>query len=777
MSVRLRGRACALWLCAVTLPLAGAPMLPQDLATRPWAGSGGQGLMLEAGVTALDASSASSFAFGSYDTFGFGLFRDGDLLGWRFSGGLSLPGGLSAGISLRLTAGEGWTDASADLGLGWALGQSVLAEISIENAVLSRDAAGRITPGYRFGLLFGAAGDWLGFEPWLRFPVGSGSLDAGARLVLLPLAGLRLEAGWTYEDGRHGFVAGLGIGFGDLLVRGRGERRPDSTRAGLSLVLGDHRTGSLAGQDALCLEVSVAGEMAETGKGGNALLGLAARAGFARQLWAIRRAARDPRVRAVLVHLRANGLGWARSEELMQALRAFRASGIPVIAGIEAADLKALMIASAADETHIHESAQVRTAGPAMVATFYTGLLEKIGLRARLLYRSEYKTAAQSVTEREMTPAHRESATRVIDVIRERAITVIASNRALPPERIRGWLARGLMTPRETVRAGVAAGTTSYDAIRRTVAARGLRLCPPAAWLEQPAGFAPAPAIALVHVEGTIVNGQGGMPRIPFGETAAGADEVVRALTRAGSDPAVRGVIVRVQSGGGDVLASERMRAALVEVARRKPTAVSFGDIAASGGYYLACGDGSVRLPVFVKAATLTGSIGVITGKLVSRDLRASLGIAHQQIGDTNANLYGDEEDFTPAQLALVTKILDYWYNEFKSAVARGRRLDKAVVETHARGRVWAGADALVRGLVDHEGGIHEALQWVAAQAGLAWDACALIEINPEPAGLMRLVSGASALDLSALTEADAWPGLFFSGRALALHPWSLRVE
>jgi protease-4 len=542
-------------------------------------------------------------------------------------------------------------------------------------------------------------------------------------------------------------------------------------------VVGDHGTGDLTGDPAFCLEISVAGEMAETGKDGNALIGVPSVIGFARQISAIRKAALDPRVRAAIVHLRAHSLGWARSEEMMQALLELRARKIPLIACVESADLRSLMIASAADEIHVHESAQVRTSGPAMLATFYTGLLEKLGLEARLLYRSEYKTAAQSVTEKSMTVAHRESAQRVVDLITSRALALIATNRGVPLTRVLGWSRDGLMTPREAVKKGLVTGTLSWDGVRRFIAGKGFRLARPEAWLGVQSGFSRPSGIAIVHVEGTIVNGGGGLPQLPFGETSAGADTVVRALSRATSDRSIRGIIVRVQSGGGDVLASERMRAAIVAAAQRKPLVISMADLAASGGYYLACGDGKTPIMVFAKSATLTGSIGVITGKLVTRKLRGTLGLASESVGDSNARIYGDETDFTPNQLALVTKMLDYWYDEFKSAVARGRRMQRERVEQYARGRVWAGMDAIEFGLIDREGGFHAALLWLADRINKPWQDLDLIEINSQPANLSRLVTGGISLDLSAIMDNDAWPGLFFSGRALALLPWKLQLE
>jgi len=733
--------------------------------------------MIETGVRDLGMVDGSGFLSASWGGFGFDLFRNQDISGWRFSGGLTLDDGLRAGLSLRLFSGRDWTDSGLDIGLARAFGREVLAEFSIDTIVLSRDAGGRHLPGYRLGLSIGSQSAWFGFEPWVRILPDRDTPEAGTRFVCTPLEGLRLEAEWRYQDEEHRIGLGIGLGLGGLLARFHGEQRSDTTRYGVSLVAGDHRTGSLAGQGATCLEISVGGEMAETGRTANPLVGIAERPGFVRIVHAIRRAALDERVRAVIVHLRANGLGWARSEELMQALLVFRSKKIPVIASIEYADLKALLIASAADEIHIHPSAQVRTAGPGMVVTLYTGLLEKLGLQARLLYRSEYKTAAQTVTEKSMTPAHRQSAERVLEVIRNRAIRVIAANRAVPVTRVEEWVAAGLVTAKDAVARGMAAGNMAWDDLRRTVAGKGLSLVGPAVWLESERGFTKNKGIAIIHVEGTIVNGSGGLPQLPFGETSVGADSVVQALSRALADPAIRGIIVRVQSGGGDVLASERMRAALAQAAARKPLAVSMGDVAASGGYYLACGDGRTRIPIFAKAATLTGSIGVITGKLVTSGLRANLGVKTTRLGDTNVHLYGDEEDFTPAQVQLVTKVLDYWYDEFKNSVARGRGLTPAQVETHARGRVWAGSDALERGLVDHEGGAFEALLSISARAGLTLSETPLYEMNSRVAGLASLVTGGINLQMEGLLDAESWPGLFFSGRALALHPWSLRVE
>src|SRR5262249_51912540 len=222
------------------------------------------------------------------------------------------------------------------------------------------------------------------------------------------------------------------------------------------------------------------------------------------------------------------------------------------------------------------------------------------------------------------------------------------------------------------------------------------RLGPP---LPSVPGRRPKPTLAVVTLEGPIVNGRGGPQFLPFGTASAGGDPLPAALREAAADDSVSAIVLRVDSPGGSVTASETIWREVARARERgKPVVASMGSVAASGGYYVAMGaDAIVANP-----ATITGSIGVITGKLVVRDLKERLGVASDAVRtNANADAWSIDVPFTPQQRADREAEADLFYADFVERVAQGRNLTTDAVDAVARGRIWTGADALDRGLVD----------------------------------------------------------------------------
>jgi protease-4 len=242
--------------------------------------------------------------------------------------------------------------------------------------------------------------------------------------------------------------------------------------------------------------------------------------------------------------------------------------------------------------------------------------------------------------------------------------------------------------------------------------------------------------LAVVTLEGPIVNGRGGRQFLPIGSSSAGGDTIAAALRAAAADDSVSAIVLRVESPGGSVTASETIWREVTRARDRgKPVVVSMGSVAASGGYYVAMNaDAIVANP-----ATITGSIGVITGKLVVRDLKERLGVASDAVRtNANADAWSIDTPFTPEQRAHREAEADLFYADFVERVAQGRNLTTEAVDAVARGRIWTGADALERGLVDELGGLRTAVRRAKILAGLDEDAD------------VRLVSfpGSSLLDI-----------------------------
>jgi protease-4 len=269
--------------------------------------------------------------------------------------------------------------------------------------------------------------------------------------------------------------------------------------------------------------------------------------------------------------------------------------------------------------------------------------------------------------------------------------------------------------------------------LSRYAGAARSRLAPPVPSIP---GRRSKPTIAVITLEGNIVDGRGGPQFLPFGPSNAGGDTIAAALREVAADDSVSAIVLRVDSPGGSVTASETIWREVKRARERgKPLVASMGAVAASGGYYVSMGaDAIVANP-----GTITGSIGVITGKLVVRDLKDRLGVGSDTVRtNANADAWSVDELFTPEQHAHREAEADLLYSDFVERVAEGRDLTIEAVDVVARGRIWTGADALERGLVDELGGFRTAVRRAKVLAGLDEDT------------EVRLVSypGSSLLDL-----------------------------
>ena len=228
------------------------------------------------------------------------------------------------------------------------------------------------------------------------------------------------------------------------------------------------------------------------------------------------------------------------------------------------------------------------------------------------------------------------------------------------------------------------------------------------------------PTVAVVTVAGPIVSGRGGPQMLPLGRSSAGGDTIAAALREAVADDDVVAVVLRVDSPGGSVTASETIWREVSRIrAHGKPVVASMGAVAASGGYYVAMAADTI----VANAGTITGSIGVVTGKLVARELKDRLGVTSDAVRtNANADAWSVNEPFTAEQHVLVEAEADLFYTDFVQRVAEAREMSVEAVDAVARGRVWTGADALERGLVDELGGLRAAVRRAKVLAGLDVD-------------------------------------------------------
>ncbi|MFI6387776.1 signal peptide peptidase SppA [Nonomuraea sp. NPDC050547] len=498
-------------------------------------------------------------------------------------------------------------------------------------------------------------------------------------------------------------------------------------------------------------------------------------------LGGLKRARHDSRVKALIVKIGGQPLGLAMVQELRQAVIHFRASGKLTVAFSETFGefgngTVPYYLASAFERVYLQPSGDVGLTGVALEARFIKNALGKLGIAYEGAQRHEYKTAANMFTQDHMTEPHRESMTRIAESVTEQVVAGIADGRRLDPEKVRELVDRGPFIGNEAVEAGLvdrlAYRDEVYDEVKKAAGADSMLLfvsryakAPAVRKLPHPG----ADTVALVHGSGPIRMGRSGRSPLGGGGGAMGSDTIAAALRAARRDEHVKAVVFRVDSPGGSYVASDTVWREVVLTRKTKPVIVSMGDVAASGGYFVAmAADVIVAQP-----GTLTGSIGVFGGKPVLSELLEKVGVSSELISQgANAGMFSTSRAFSPEQWDRVNAWLDRIYDDFVGKVATGRKLTRERAHELARGRVWTGADALEGGLVDELGGLEDALVLARKRAGLADDAP--VRTYPRLNPLERLRGPDSSEDrAAALTRMrlEAWGPLARLSAELGLPP------
>lgn len=456
---------------------------------------------------------------------------------------------------------------------------------------------------------------------------------------------------------------------------------------------------------------------------------------------AIHRAAKDDRVAGLIARVQLPAAAPGAVQELREAIAAF-SEVKPTVAWAETyPGTLSYYLASAFREVWMQPSGTVGLVGFATNAMFLRDALDKVGIEAQFVARGEYKSAANVFTEDRYTDAQREADGRMIESLQSQVWQAIAESRHLTTEAIDALADRAPVLRDEAVSAGlvdrigfrdeaysrigelsggpVEAGADADshpDALPRLYLSRYARTSPKVPAPQMP-GRKHKPTIAVVTLHGPIVSGRGGRQVLPLGDSSAGGDTIAAALREAAVDDEVSAIVLRVDSPGGSVTGSETIWREVVRARERgKPVVASMGAVAASGGYYVSmAADEIVANP-----GTITGSIGVITGKLVSRELKDKLGVGSDSLRtNLNADAWSSNAPFTDEQHAHVEAETELFYTDFISRVADGRNLSVEQVDEVARGRIWTGADAKDRGLVDELGGLRTAIIRAKVLAGL----------------------------------------------------------
>lgn len=440
---------------------------------------------------------------------------------------------------------------------------------------------------------------------------------------------------------------------------------------------------------------------------------------YTRLVLQLQRLSPETGARVVVLVLKDDmGLSFGRIEELRGLVRTLQSRGTRVIAWMSGADDATYYLATACDRILAMPQSMLEINGLASNRFYLAGLLEKLGVNAEFVKIGRFKSAPEQFTNRQASESSAEEINAILDDQSARYVAAISHARNLSDGQVRKLLDAGAWLSEEALDNGLvdAVVTPGPGLDEQTALVAGRRLNQRRAGPDEqvPATWGSQPAIAVVEITGSIVSGSG----LP-GEKGS-ASEIVKNLGQAARDPGVKAIVLRVDSPGGEVTASELIWAAVEDAKKRKPVVASFGDVAASGGYYVAAGADAI----FAEPGTLTGSIGVFAGKVDLSELLAKLGITTQSFTrGERANLLSPTQPWTDGERARVEKMVEGFYESFLQRVAIGRKMSRDEVDAVAQGRVWTGAQAHERGLVDELGGLEQALAEARRRAKISADA------------------------------------------------------
>ena len=491
--------------------------------------------------------------------------------------------------------------------------------------------------------------------------------------------------------------------------------------------------------------------------------------------------AANERAAGVVITAHTLEAGFASIQGIRAALEAFRKRGKRVIAYLPQANTRLYYLASAADTIVMPEAGILDVVGLQVGVTFFKEALDHLGVAGEFAQIAEYKGAAEPFTRRTMSEPMRESLNAILDSVFEDVLTQTAAARRLDPAALRALMDRAPFSAREAREAGLVDALCFEDELPRFLQAKPRRAPMILPWalarkrLRKPFRWrTPGRAIALIGVRGPIQMGESRTPPpIPvpvLGAVSTGHATVARAFRAVERNPLFGAIILSIDSPGGSALASELIWREVERVKRVKPVVAYMSNVAGSGGYYVAAGCSRI----VAQSATLTGSIGVISGKFTGRGLAGRLGINRETLvrGEAAA-MTSPFTPFSPEEWRRLRKQMEEIYDRFVDRVAAGRRMAREDVTTVARGRVWTGRQALGLGLVDRLGDFPAAV--VAAKELMRvpeWRQVAVVQIRPP-----RSVPLPGRGLLAELEE--IWTGLItlIEERVLALMPWEISLR
>ncbi len=466
----------------------------------------------------------------------------------------------------------------------------------------------------------------------------------------------------------------------------------------------------------------------------------------------------DKSVRAVLITLGETQVNLAQAEEIRDALVEIRRAGKQSFVYADGYDTDTYTLASGATNICILPGGEIMMPGVGIETMYLKGLLDKLGVKADYVQIGEYKGADEELTRTTASDEFRGELNKLMDSLYADIVDGISLNRNLSREQVTAAIDESILPAQLAKDRGLVDHLTDPDGLRELINQEiGSKAelvkdydAPQRDQLDLSSPFAlfammmkkpvesDKPAVAMICADGVIVDGDGGDGLL--GGSSIGSDNIRRAMREAGRDDSIKAVVIRINSPGGSALASEAMWQAVRRVAKDKPVVVSVGNMAASGGYYLACsGD-----YIFADSSAIVGSIGVVGGKFVTKDLYDKLGLTTESfLRGRNADLFSSDTPFSDRQRRMVTNWMRQTYDQFTERVMTTRGGKIKNIDHVARGRVFVAGQALDLGMIDAIGGVDRAIAYAAGRVDLKADQYE-VRIIPAPKTLADLINGSS---------------------------------
>jgi protease-4 len=434
---------------------------------------------------------------------------------------------------------------------------------------------------------------------------------------------------------------------------------------------------------------------------------------------ALHKAAVDKNVRAIALYPERLAMGWAKLEEVRSGLMAFRKTGKPVYAYLRSPGVREYYLATAADRIYLNPTDAFYLKGIRGERMFFRSTLDKLGVSVEIEHAGKYKDFGDSFTRTDMSPESKEVLNSVLDAVYGNLVGRIAEARKKTPDQVRAIIDEGPFLAKQAYGAGLLDALAHEDEMwsdltrklggepKKVSLARYIKVPPDSLGLDDKKSI-----VALVVADGEITRGSAGDDGASEdGVTAYG---FVKLLKRVAGDSMVKAVVVRIDSPGGDAVASDDIWREMQQLARKKPLVFSMSDSAASGGYFIA----STGDPIVAYPSTFTGSIGVVFGKPNLRGLYGKLGVTKDMLKRGRfADIDSDYKPLSPEERAKLREGVDEVYRDFVEKVAAARKRRPADIEPLAQGRVWLGSQARANGLVDELGGLDRAIELVKQKA------------------------------------------------------------